>query len=145
MWLINTITCTLEYFNDSSIPTYFILSHTWGDEEVTFQDIKNLDSAKKMKGFQKISGICAWAQRTSQFSKDAGRVDHVWVDTCCIDKSSSAELTEAINSMFRWYKEARACLVYLEDLEPCEIGSTPTLEQLRPCRWFTRGWTLQEL
>lgn len=69
--------------------------------------------------------------------------DYAWVDTCCIDKNSSAGLTEAINSMYAYYREAQTCLAYLEDLEPGE--EMPTEEQLGRCRWFAQGWTLQEL
>jgi hypothetical protein len=69
--------------------------------------------------------------------------DYAWIDTCCIDKSSSAELTEAINSMFNWYKESAICFAFLSDL-PVSRGEVLENE-LRLCRWFTRGWTLQEL
>jgi hypothetical protein len=76
---------------------------------------------------------------------------HFWVDTCCIDKSNNAELSEAINSMFRWYREAERCYVYLPDVSPANIAqsgfpaSLPWEPQFRASRWFTRGWTLQEL
>ncbi|KAK3314282.1 heterokaryon incompatibility protein-domain-containing protein [Apodospora peruviana] len=135
MWLINRATYTLEYHQDPSHIRYLILSHTWGDQEVTFQDMNHLKTAKKKKGFKKIKGICEINLHPD--------VKHVWVDTCCIDKTSSAELTESINSMFQWYKDASECVVYLEDLEPDKCIAT--MEQIRPCRWFTRGWTLQEL
>lgn len=61
----------------------------------------------------------------------------MWVDTCCIDKSSSAELSEAINSMFAWYRNAKICYVFLAD--------TSGRESMGSSRWFRRGWTLQEL
>jgi hypothetical protein len=87
---------------------------------------------------------------------------YIWIDTCCIDKSSSAELSEAINSMYRWYEESEVCYAYLEDVEEdyenaCEDpdkdannGSIKSLNEnveknIRKSRWFTRGWTLQEL
>lgn len=85
------------------------------------------------KGYDKISATCQLARRQG--------LKYVWVDTCCIDKSSSAEITESINSMFQWYKDAAVCYVYLEDLEPNSVSE----EALAQCRWFTRGWTLQEL
>lgn len=115
-------------------PQYAILSHTWTDEEVTLQDI-SLPGVRKMKGYTKIMKTCEQAVRDG-FS-------YAWVDTCCIDKSSSAELSEAINSMYKWYEHAGIAYAYFEDLP----GDTPTLEEseLRRCRWFTRGWTLQEL
>jgi Heterokaryon incompatibility protein (HET) len=102
MWLINTSTYRLEMFSSSkSIPPYAILSHTWGDEkdEVAFRemtpDVESSPTAEK-EGFMKIKIACIKA-RTDHGLK------YAWVNTCCIDKSSSAELTEAINSMFKWY------------------------------------------
>lgn len=116
-------------------PRYLILSHTWGAEEVAFSDMTNVEAAKRKKGWVKIEGICRVARGRN--------VDYAWVDTCCIDKSSSAELTESINSMYAYYREAWVCIAFLEDLKPGE--DLPTEEQLGRCRWFTRGWTLQEL
>jgi hypothetical protein len=134
MRLINVISGQFEEFIGSNIPKYAILSHTWESEEVSFQDMKST-SYKDKKGFQKI-------QKTCEIAAAAG-IKHVWVDTCCIDKSSSAELTEAINSMFRWYQRAEVCYAYLSDLPP--LDPDLVLGALRECRWFTRGWTLQEL
>ncbi|KAM0232612.1 hypothetical protein ACHAPO_007769 [Fusarium lateritium] len=116
-----------EFYGD--LPEYAILSHTWeGDGEVTFQDC-NTKSSKSKIGYEKITKTCELAL--------ADKIQYVWVDTCCIDKSSSAELTEAINSMFLWYQKAKFCYVYLSD----KVEQFP----LAKCRWFTRGWTLQEL
>jgi hypothetical protein len=136
MWLINTSTYVLEMFSSSkSIPPYAILSHTWGDEkdEVTFKemtpDVVSSPTAEK-DGFMKIKMACIKALELN--------LKYVWVDTCCIDKSSSAELSEAINSMFKWYQRAVVCFVFLKDLDP----ETDSLEN---CNWFRRGWTLQEL
>ncbi|KAF4992900.1 hypothetical protein FGRMN_6843 [Fusarium graminum] len=117
----------VEFYSD--IPKYAILSHTWdSNQEVVFQDC-NLKSSKSKTGYEKI-------RKTCELALDEGH-DYVWVDTCCIDKSSSAELTEAINSMFLWYQNATVCYVYLSD----KVEGSP----LEDCRWFTRGWTLQEL
>ena len=142
MWLINTTTYTLENILYPS--EYAILSHTWDDDEVTFQDIKDLQIASKKKGWVKIQQTCLLAA--------AGGIKYAWVDTCCIDKSSSAELSEAINSMFKWYKESSACFVWLSDLKippPGTLVDSDARAQLHQglskCRWFTRGWTLQEL
>ncbi|SPJ88892.1 related to beta transducin-like protein [Fusarium torulosum] len=116
-----------EFYGD--IPQYAILSHTWdGHQEVIFQEC-NLESSKSKTGYGKIRKTCELALSDG--------IDYVWVDTCCIDKSSSAELTEAINSMFLWYQKASVCYVYLVD----KFEGSP----LGDCRWFTRGWTLQEL
>ncbi|KAK1759044.1 HET-domain-containing protein [Echria macrotheca] len=132
MRLINTSTRAFEEFIGRNIPQYAILSHTWEDGEVSFQDYVKGDHFAK-KGYGKIDMTCKLA--ASQ------RIGYAWVDTCCIDKSSSAELTESINSMFRWYQRAVICYVFLSDLETTE----PLESGLPSCRWFTRGWTLQEL
>ncbi|KAI1156065.1 heterokaryon incompatibility protein-domain-containing protein [Nemania diffusa] len=141
MWLINIKSMKLEEFTPPHLPTYAILSHTWEDDEVTFQEFGNLKSAKKRAGFVKIKKTCELAA-----AKD---IPYAWVDTCCIDKSSSAELSEAINSMFDWYKLSAVCFAYLSDLKT-DASKTPTTlwrdeEQQLVCRWFQRGWTLQEL
>jgi len=131
MRLINTNTLLFEDFIGQDIPAYAILSHTWGPEEVTFQAMVD-PSSRSLKGYKKIEMTC-------RLAKAAG-LSYAWIDTCCIDKSSSAELTEAVNAMFRWYKRSAICYVYLEDLHADE----PWLE-FQKCRWLTRGWTLQEL
>ncbi|KAE8448893.1 hypothetical protein EG329_008689 [Mollisiaceae sp. DMI_Dod_QoI] len=135
MWLINAVTLQLEQFLGSEFPKYAILSHTWeDDQEVTFQEFspKQISSSSK-KGYVKIKETCIRALRHD--------LKYAWVDTCCIDKASSAELTESINSMFQWYQKADQCFVYLSDF--C-FGATIE-EDFAACRWFKRGWTLQEL
>jgi len=122
------------------LPPYAILSHTWGKdtEEVAFRDL--IDGTGKSKaGYSKIR-FCG-----EQAAKDS--LQYFWVDTCCIDKSSSAELTEAINSMFRWYREAAKCYVYLSDVSAQDVDDPDGFPSpaFRKSRWFTRGWTLQEL
>lgn len=97
-----------------------------------FQDMDD-PCSKIKKGYGKILKTC-------QLARQAG-LQYAWVDTCCIDKSSSAELTEAINSMFRWYQRSAICYVYFSDLLKGAMRKT----KLRHCKWFTRGWTLQEL
>ncbi|CAN9229026.1 unnamed protein product [Alternaria alternata] len=124
----------VEEFLQSQVPDYVILSHTWGSEEITLQDILS-NVAPSKKGFAKLIGCCKRA-------KDDG-FTYCWIDTCCIDKTSSAELSEAINSMYQWYKGACICYAYLEDVQ-----GNPQLddyEAFSKSRWFTRGWTLQEL
>jgi hypothetical protein len=132
MRLINTSNLELHDFSASIIPKYAILSHTWGEDEVTFQDMSSPDRTRK-RGWNKIAQTCRIASTQ--------RIDYAWVDTSCIDKSSSAELTESINSMFQWYQNAAVCYTILEDLSPHDSVD----DQLMKCRWFTRGWTLQEL
>ncbi|KAF3026493.1 hypothetical protein E8E14_013304 [Neopestalotiopsis sp. 37M] len=121
------------------IPPYAILSHTWGaeDEEVTFQDVLQ-NGGKSKPGYEKILFCGRQAKRDG--------LDHFWIDTCCIDKTSAAELTESINSMFRWYRNAVHCYVYLPDVSStAEADDISWRNQLEQSRWFTRGWTLQEL
>ncbi|OHF00433.1 heterokaryon incompatibility protein [Colletotrichum orchidophilum] len=140
MWLLNTTTYELRMFIDGTdMPPYAILSHTWGPDEVTFQDIQNLPLASTKAGFTKIQGCCTQALRHN--------IDWAWIDSCCIDKTSSAELSEAINSMYSYYLLSRVCFVYLGDVPPLSYSLPPMgrLPSLASSRWFTRGWTLQEL
>ncbi|UKZ74647.1 hypothetical protein TrVFT333_002317 [Trichoderma virens FT-333] len=127
-----------DFLSDDVTPQYAILSHTWGLDEVTYHDWRNLSlSDVKLKaGCAKILACREQAVRDG--------LEWVWVDTCCIDKSSSAELTEAINSMFRWYKNAAVCHVVLSDVEAASDQAVLE-ERMSKSRWFTRGWTLQEL
>ncbi|KAI1759228.1 HET-domain-containing protein [Hypoxylon sp. FL1150] len=136
MRLLDTRSLELEEFFDEDIPPYAILSHTWLKRgEVMFQDMR--DPAREGKpGFAKIKSCCAQAW------EDGHR--WVWIDTCCIDKTSSAELSEAINSMYRWYAEAEVCYAYLSDVDAAE-EPWPYHSTFRKSRWFKRGWTLQEL
>ncbi|PVH97808.1 HET-domain-containing protein, partial [Periconia macrospinosa] len=130
-------------FVGRNIPPYAILSHTWGEdyEEVTFKDLED-GVGKSKAGYSKIQ-FCG-----KQAARDGLR--YIWVDTCCINKSSSAELQEAINSMFSWYHKAAKCYVYLADISISSFVGTNQSQQtwnlaFRHSRWFTRGWTLQEL
>ena len=137
MRLINTETLELQEFFDSDIPPYAILSHRWEQDEVSYQDM--LEGKKKGgAGYAKILNFCALALRD--------HFDWAWVDTCCIDKKSSADLSEAINAMFGWYQRSATCYVYLSDVRRDENqtgrNQWPTFER---SNWFTRGWTLQEL
>jgi hypothetical protein len=116
-------------------PRYAILSHTWvHGEEVTFGEMMS-GAGKSKSGYAKIL-FCG-----KQAARDGLR--HFWVDTCCIDKSSSAELQEAINCMYRWYRDSARCYVYLADVSRAAFDRDSSV--FRDSRWFTRGWTLQEL
>ncbi|KAF2429981.1 hypothetical protein EJ08DRAFT_670710 [Tothia fuscella] len=137
------VSFTKDFAGDDLIPPYAILSHTWGldTEEVIFQDIINGTSEKK-PGYEKIR-FCA-----EQARQDG--LQHFWVDTCCINKKNYAELSHSIGSMFRWYRKASRCYVYLSDVPPKKRrrdGSSKDTwdSDFRESRWFTRGWTLQEL
>ncbi|PMD42129.1 HET-domain-containing protein [Hyaloscypha variabilis F] len=137
MRLLNTSTLLMEEFWETdNTPPYAILSHTWAKEEVSFQDLKNQRKASRLCGFKKIQACCKQAKKRT--------INWVWIDTCCIDKSSSAELSEAINSMFRWYANAVECYAFLADV-PSDDSLWPSESAFSKSRWFTRGWTLQEL
>lgn len=175
MWLISTTEFRLESFIPPNIPEYVILSHTWGNEEVSFAEFSDLERAG-------MKGGCAKIKMTCQLARDRG-IQYAWVDTCCIDKSSSAELSESINSMYNWYRQSKVCFAYIDDWSPeCDWADLASLEpnddkdsnanlnpealvynpisasyiksnlrnsnvtsSPKPLRWFTRGWTLQEL
>ena len=127
MRLLNTKSKEPKDFAGSP-PMYAILSHTWEADEVLFQDLMNGTHTTKL-GWTKIVKACELAAHN--------HFEWIWIDTCCIDKSSSAELSEAINSMFRWYRDSTICYAYLSDVShEGRFGFS---------RWFTRGWTLQEL
>ncbi|KAJ9653656.1 hypothetical protein H2198_007167 [Neophaeococcomyces mojaviensis] len=125
-----------------NIPSYAILSHTWGadEEEVAYHEVLH-PSSKKKTGYAKIH-FCG-----QQAARDG--YQHFWVDTCCINKDSHVELSEAITSMYRWYQQAQICYVYLADVSTClEVDGfcgRSWERAFRESRWFTRGWTLQEL
>jgi hypothetical protein len=173
MRLINVDTMKMEEFFDRDRPTYLILSHTWTAEEISFQDymwLQNYDEElaegvidelppkqrarvmAKAEGLHQRSGykkVLDLARRTRElfrkhldgFSPYSRHV-YVWVDTCCINKESSAELSEAINSMYSWYERADLCVALLSDVTGVEADPNG---EFGKSRWFTRGWTLQEL
>jgi hypothetical protein len=135
---------SLVEYHDDKIPRYAILSHTWGadGEELTFKGLVK-GTGENKAGHDKIE-FCR-----KQAARD--KLEYFWVDTCCIDKSSSAELSKAINSIFRWYQNADKCYVYLTDVSTSgaakNIQSSPATWEtaFRSSRLFSRGWTLQEL
>jgi hypothetical protein len=197
MRLIDVETLELRSFTDSDIPKYAILSHTWGLDEVSYQELVWINRVKTLSTTFSQSSLPSsisslpsqdeqynvmlasmemmlrgnWTSGTTSgsiteddFLERAGylkiinaakeaqdlRLKWVWIDTCCIDKSSSAELQEAINSMYRWYCEAEICLVYLGDVVRPAVGDTSTPSEFaraafESSRWTKRGWTLQEL
>lgn len=147
MWLIDVRTKRLTEFFDSDIPKYAILSHRWGKDEISFPEMQYSSSTIRQKqGYTKIAKCCAQAM--------AENLKWVWVDTCCIDKRNSADLSEAINSMYRYYEQAEVCYAYLEDVPDEELwlmsgrpqyAGPPARASFAASKWFTRGWTLQEL
>ncbi|KAH7068542.1 heterokaryon incompatibility protein-domain-containing protein [Paraphoma chrysanthemicola] len=177
MRLLNSTTLEFKVFSDQELPEYGILSHTWGnaEEEVSYQELRFLlrltalprrlasgINITLVAALEAAAGLDFSATGRETISSRPGYVkikhaaslakahglDWVWIDTCCIDKSSSAELQEAINSMYRWYQLAKVCIVYLDDavLGNNPLGKHPDFERmLRESKWITRGWTLQEL
>lgn len=143
MRLLCAKTQTLHEFIADTIPPYATLSHTWEADEITFQDITNGHSYRESKkGWAKVIKCC------QQAIEDA--LEFVWIDTCCIDKSNIVELQEAINSMFKWYEMSIECYVYIPDFTHPGLNAEPqekqsALQMFMRSRWFTRGWTLQEL
>ena len=147
MRLLNIHSLDFRTFPSDDKPRYAIASHRWVGEEITYQQFvwhKNDASIRDIAGYKKILAFCeflrGWEARAIE---DGSDIDWVWIDTCCINKESSTELSEAINSMYRWYAEAWVCLAYLHDVSPHAhpLGSA----EFADSEWFTRGWTLQEL
>ncbi|KAM3414332.1 hypothetical protein BST61_g10979 [Cercospora zeina] len=133
MRLLHVEELRFEEFSDHQVPPYTIASHRWGAEEATLQDIQQGRATSKL-GYRKIQGFARYAQENLR------SIDWIWIDTCCIDKTSAAELSESVNLMFRWYRNAEICLAYLADVESVN-GHRACLRS----EWFRRGWTLQEL
>lgn len=145
MRLLNTTTLKLHEFFGSDIPPYNILSHRWEGDEITYRDVRDGTNTEAY-GWSKVRNACAFARDRELWLREVrGReVTYIWIDTCCIDKTSSAELTEAINSMFSWYQHADECYAYLKDV-PSGLDPTAREEASLQSEWFKRGWTLQEL
>ncbi|KAI1802675.1 heterokaryon incompatibility protein-domain-containing protein [Daldinia bambusicola] len=152
MWLLNTAKLTLEYFNETQVQkiSYAVLSHAWGPDEVLFYEVQgNRAAIRRKAGWVKTVRFCEEAFARGYL--------HAWIDTCCIDKRNSADLSEAINSMYRYYHDSALCIIYLEDVHmynkeadyslptPEPITRDELLARIRATRWLTRGWTLQEL
>ncbi|GFP59681.1 vegetative incompatibility protein HET-E-1 [Trichoderma asperellum] len=157
MRLLSTKALEFCDFLGTDIPQYAILSHRWERDEISYQDMaKEMErnnntwpgstDVLQKQGYRKISEFRRLALKDGY--------EYIWVDTCCIDKTSSAELQEAINSMYQWYWNSDVCYAYLSD------ASVPTdrtdadgrllfkpsdLQPFQRSQWFTRGWTLQEL
>ncbi|EPE03096.1 hypothetical protein F503_08710 [Ophiostoma piceae UAMH 11346] len=138
MRLLNAKTFKFHDFHRNP-PQYAILSHTWGrvEDEVSYRDINDSTATDRKAWHQKVVPC---AERAIEDG-----YDYIWIDTCCVDKSSAVELSEFINSLYRWYREAQICYVVLLDV-PVE-DTDPQVKTSKFCqsRWFTRGWTLQEL
>ena len=125
------------------VTRFAILSHTWERGELSYEDLHGQNDLSgshlglqdsdrdggRQRSFEKLHNFCDIAEEYG--------TEFAWADNVCIDKSSSAELDESIRSMFSWYRNAAICIVYL--------AQTNDLRDFAHDRWFTRGWTLQEL
>ncbi|KAI0644277.1 heterokaryon incompatibility protein-domain-containing protein [Trametes meyenii] len=138
MRLLNTHTAQFEWHHDPTLVRYAILSHVWDiNGEESYKDLGSGAATALLSHVStKIRECCAYAR--------ANGYDLLWIDSCCIDKSSSAELSEAINSMYQWYAQATICYAFLFDVDGDE-NPRASHSQFRKSKWFTRGWTLQEL
>ena len=133
---------------------YAILSHTWDpDGEQTHQELKTLqttygpstspDTPPSTRTLWQDPRLSAKVRRACEVARAHG-YRYIWIDSCCIDSTSSAELSEAINSMYHWYRDAQVCYAFLADVHVADNVSAEK-SFFRESRWFTRGWTLQEL
>ena len=147
MWLLSTDRAELHYFarNFDADGGYAILSHTWVGKEQSLQEVRAIIERCREAGTNprddpalspKIRECCILAEKNGY--------RWLWIDSCCIDKTSSSELSEAINSMYQWYKESEVCYAYLVDVPRNDDLGAPG-SAFRNSRWHTRGWTLQEL
>ena len=148
MRLLRISDLMLESFVNEECPPYTILSHTWGREEITLQELQLPRTVTLLKSTKDClaKGLMSEIQNPKAFLKIAGCAlqarrdgfDYVWCDTCCIDKTNSTELSEAINSMYDWYKD-RLCYAYLSDMD---YGEQPMLQDFKSAfpssKWFTR-------
>ena len=138
MHLLNTSTRKVEEFSPGRNPPYVILSHRWEDKEISYKDLTEpKQDPSKLKGWTKLNSFCSFVGQDGW--------DWAWMDTCCIDRSSSAELSEAINSMFQWYRQAEFCIAYLADISIMKDETGIERKRFWESEWFKRGWTLQEL
>ncbi|KAK1809429.1 hypothetical protein LTR12_016209 [Friedmanniomyces endolithicus] len=140
MRLLNVHDLSFRVFLGEGTPRYVTASHRWGEEtETTIKDVQKRRNPDKI-GYRKMEGFAQYVR------EHIPHVDWLWIDTCCINQESDREVSEAVNSMFRWYHNAVVCLAYLADVTPSEVvGDVKCMDVFRHSVWFKRGWTLQEL
>ncbi|PPJ57284.1 hypothetical protein CBER1_09010 [Cercospora berteroae] len=150
MRLLNVSTLELKEFGESSIPPYYIASHRWTSDETTYKDVKKRRNTTST-GHRKLQSFCDFIQRTNVPTTRAMSTlgierscQWLWIDTACMDKSSSADLSECINSMFHYYADSQICYAYLHDVGPLKNHESAIMDFVQS-EWFRRGWTLQEL
>ena len=119
-------------------PDYAILSHRWGKREITFQEIQSGDvGLHDTDGYNKIKKCCEIASSVG--------FEYIWIDTCCIDKENSAELSNTLACMFHYYRNSQVSYTYMADVPSHKEDPRAANSSFRTSKWFTRGWTLQEL
>nr|OQO32621.1 hypothetical protein B0A51_00185 [Rachicladosporium sp. CCFEE 5018] len=133
MRLLNVDTFKLQDYLDDTAPPYVIASHRWLEGEVTFQDVRD-GTNTDAPGYKKVEAFARYVR------EHVSGIKWLWIDTCCINKDGAAELSESINCMFRWYRDAALCVAFLSDVEGVD-----GLVEFDRSTWFKRGWTLQEL
>ena len=137
-----------EQFGHNQTPPYAILSHRWGKHEVSYQNFTDTpkddfhdellrETIDKNAGASKIAHACAQARKAG--------LEWIWIDTCCIDKTNSTELSRSINSMFKWYEGAQICFAHLADVDAKNTSEGEVAGAIQNSKWFKRGWTLQEM
>jgi hypothetical protein len=131
MRLLRVRDLRFENFIGQGIPDYAILSHRWHVDEAMLLDVQ-LGSSTTTQGMMKVYGF------VNYIKENIPSIEYVWIDTCCIDQKSNPEVSESINSMFRWYSNAQVCIAYLRDVDNDDSS-------FEHSEWFSRGWTLQEL
>jgi hypothetical protein len=147
MRLLNIDTLDFREFNSDNTPEYVVTSHRWTDNEASYKDVLKRRN-KNSHGWKKITKLCAFLSQLRKHDREHRRrstPQWIWMDTCCINQNSSAEVSESINSMWEWYTQSAYCIAYLHDVRPLQSGRDAVLYDFRRSEWHERGWTLQEL
>ena len=149
MRLLNIHDLSFQIFEgEQTLPPYAIASHCWLDEETTYLNVLT-ETDTGSPGYKKVDAFCEFIKWRNHTLRDLDspkfrKIDWMWIDSCCIDKRNSTEVGENIISMYEYYQNAEECYAYLSDVHAMSL--TPECrDEIQRSRWFTRGWTLQEL
>ncbi|KAI6095815.1 hypothetical protein F5141DRAFT_1265501 [Pisolithus sp. B1] len=114
---------------------YVMFSHVWQGNEPSFQEVNAVKSVWDLPETPPNEKLRSFCKKTRELG-----YKWAWSDTCCIDKSTSSTLDQSLTSMYKWYADSAATLVFLADaVHPSKPGD------LTRSLWMTRAWTLQEL
>jgi hypothetical protein len=130
MRLLNAHGLNFKEFLGDEVPPYVILSHRWSDSEVSYKDFRK-NRKTDGAGYSKIINAC-------RVAREIAKLEWIWIDSCCIDQRSSAELSEAINSMYRWYQKAEVCYIYFADAHVFAGTGQTSRTEFRQSDWFRR-------